>query len=410
MPTTQRCCRDDRGAEANVWPFQPSSPIEYSKVVSFRCCGGYLTSEDGHVETLYCPQTNGDGPDHVGDTPRGTVVAISHVWDPAHSPRYLTAPAPRTSDGKPDLTGLWTRFGATDDLKLDEAQPWARALIQQRSDNFFKDKPRYLCLPEAPTAFDVGVMRRILQTPAMIAILNDDLTYRQIFMDGRTPETEPNPGWMGYSVGRWDGDTLVVESAGFNDRIWLNDRGYRHTEALRMTERYRRIDFGHLEIEAILRDPAAYSHPLAFHATAQLAADTEMADTRCDPADSGRQHWTGTVSDAQASAVKLAPEILSKYVGVYKGVWAGRPRVVEITLSGETLFLAVGGTMPRPWLLNPKPPFPVADWDTTSSATNMASRQMSLKCTYLETISSKGKNNKTKIASCNKCHVAFLSR
>jgi len=257
----------------------------------------------------------------------------------------LTAPAPRTSDGTPDLTGLWTGFGGVADLKLDDAQPWARALIQQRTDNFGKDNPSYLCLPDGPTAAanPVEGFRRILQTPAIIAILYNDLTYRQVFMDGRKLETDPSPSWMGYSVGRWDGDTLVVDSVGFNDRTWLNNRGYPHTDALRMTERYRRIDFGHLEIQATLQDPGAYARPWTVRVAAQLAADTEMVDIRCDPAESGRQHWTGKISDVQKSAVNVAPEVLAKYVGVYKGVWARRPRVVEVTLSGDTLFLSVAG-------------------------------------------------------------------
>jgi hypothetical protein len=167
----------------------------------------------------------------------------------------LAAPAPRTSDGKPDFTGLWTGFGGVADLKIDDAQPWARALIQQRTDNFGKDNPRYLCLPEGPTAANAAeAFRRILQTPAIIAILDNDLTYRQIFMDGRKLEADPNPSWMGYSVGRWEGDTLVVDSVGFNDRTWLA-RNYPHTESLRMTERYRRTDLGHLELEAMFRTP-----------------------------------------------------------------------------------------------------------------------------------------------------------
>jgi hypothetical protein len=259
----------------------------------------------------------------------------------------LTAPAPRTSDRKPDLTGLWSGFNGVTDLKLDEAQPWAQTLIQQRVDNFGKDNPRYRCLPEGPTAVDgAGAMRRILQTPAMIAILYDDLAYRQIFMDGRALETDPSPSWMGYSVGRWDGDTLVVNSVGFNDRTWLA-RGYPHTEALRMTERYRRIDFGHLEIEASLQDSGAYSRPWTYRATAQLAADTEMIDTRCDPAESRQQHWIGTISDAQRSSVRVPPDVLAKYVGVYKGVWARQPRVVEVTLAGDTLFVSVAGGEPQ---------------------------------------------------------------
>jgi len=260
----------------------------------------------------------------------------------------LTAPAPRTADGKPDFTGLWAGFNGVDDLNLNDARPWARALVQQRADAFGKDNPRFLCLPEGPTAADLGgVTRRILQTSSMIAILHEDLTYRQIFVDGRKLETDPNPSWMGYSVGRWDGDTLVVESAGFNDRTWLG-RDYPHTESLRMTERYQRVDFGHLKIDARLEDPAAYSRPWTFHTTAQLAADTEMADTRCDPADAGRQHWTGNAAEAQSTAVKVTPEILAKYVGVYKGVWAGRPRVVEFTLSANKLFVAFEGGEPQP--------------------------------------------------------------
>jgi hypothetical protein len=260
----------------------------------------------------------------------------------------LTAPAPRTSDGKLDLTGLWTVLPGTTDLKLDDAAPWAQALVRQRAENFGKDNPRYLCLPEGPTASDGGgAMRRILQTPVLIAILYDDLTYRQIFMDGRALETDPSPSWMGYSVGRWDKDTLVVDSVGFNDRTWLA-RNFPHTEALRMTERYHRIDFGHLEIEARLQDPKAYSRPWTFHATAQLATDTEMVDARCDPADSRREHWTGSKSDAQKSGVKVAPEVLAKYVGVYKGVWARRPRVVEVTFSSDTLFVAVEGGEKQP--------------------------------------------------------------
>ena len=166
-------------------------------------------------------------------------------------------------------------------------------------------------------------------------------------MDGRKLEADPSPSWMGYSVGRWDGDTLVVDSAGFNDRTWLA-RNYPHTEALRMTERYKRIDFGHLEIEATLQDPGAYSRPWKFRVTAQFAADTEMVDMRCDPTEQGLQHWTGKISDAQRSAVKVAPEILAEYVGIYKGVWARRPRVVEMTLSGGTLFVSVGGGEPEP--------------------------------------------------------------
>jgi hypothetical protein len=141
----------------------------------------------------------------------------------------LSAPPPRTADGHPDLTGLWQTRGAggniaersIGDLKPADVQPWAQALVKQRTENYGKDNPHYKCLPQGPVYATLGGMKRFLQTPAMIAIFDDDLTYRQIYMDGRALETDPNPSWMGYSVGRWDGDTLVVESNGFNDRTWL---------------------------------------------------------------------------------------------------------------------------------------------------------------------------------------------
>lgn len=259
----------------------------------------------------------------------------------------LTAPTPRTADGKPDFTGLWTGFLGVDDLKLTDAKPWARDLVQKRAEAFGTENPRFRCMPEGPTAADLaGVTRRILQTPSMIAILHEDLTYRQIFMDGRKLEADPNPSWMGYSVAHWDGDTLVVESNGFNDRTWLN-RDYPHTENLRVTERYQRVDFGHLKIEARLEDPTAYSRPWTYRTTAQFAADTEMGDTRCDPADAGREHWTGNAAEAQSTSVKVAPETLAKYVGVYKGVWARRPRIVEFTVSGDRLYSAIEGGEPQ---------------------------------------------------------------
>src|SRR3984957_15382887 len=265
----------------------------------------------------------------------------------------LTAPAPRTPDGKPDLSGLW--YTAVDtavgnvavrnvgDLKPGDIQPWAQALLQQRAETFGKGNPRYRCLPEGPGYSTKGGMKRLLQTPAMIVILNEDLTYRQIFMDGRALEPDPNPSWMGYSVGHWDGDTLVVESSGFNDRTWLLD-GYPHTEALRMTERYRRSDFGHLEITVMFQDPGAYSKAWTVPVRAQLAADTEMLESVCNEnVDNGQEHWVGKLTDDEKSAVKVAPEIMAKYVGFYKGPYIQGPRTIEVSFSDGALFLSVNG-------------------------------------------------------------------
>jgi hypothetical protein len=147
-------------------------------------------------------------------------------------------------------------------------------------------------------------------------MLGEDLTYRQIFMDGRQLPKDPNPAWMGYSVGHWDGDTLVVESTGYNDRTWL-ENGYPHTEEMRVTERIQRKDFGHLEVENTYSDPKIYAKPWTMKIGAQFTADTELIEYVCAENEKDRTHLVGKNSDDTKRAVKLAPEILSKYVGTY---------------------------------------------------------------------------------------------
>src|SRR6187549_1847066 len=194
----------------------------------------------------------------------------------------LTAPAPRTADGKPDFTGVWTPSGgqgALDGLETlrvdpDAIKPWAREVIRQRAQDFFKSRPEFQCRPSGPEAESFEREKRILQTPAMIAILNPNQTYRQIFLDGRTLEPDPTAMWMGYSVGRFEGDTLVVESNGFNDRTWLNNVGLPHTEKLRVTERYRRPTLGRLDVEVTFTDPDAYNKPLTYSSRMRLVTDT----------------------------------------------------------------------------------------------------------------------------------------
>ena len=264
----------------------------------------------------------------------------------------LAAPAPRTADGKADLSGLWNRISPkysrniAADLKPGEIQPWAEALVQQRKENLGRDYMNVLCVPVGPgyvTAADStgAEMMKIVQTPGLVLILNPDLTYRQIFMDGRALESAPNPSWMGYSVGHWDGDTLVVESFGFNDRTWLDHDGHPHSEALRITERYRRRDFGNLDIEVTLSDPAVYAKPWTVAVRAELAPDTEILEWVCNEKPGGLEHWVGKASDERKLEVRVAPEVLAKYAGVYveqPRLWRLEPRVVEITVAGDTLF------------------------------------------------------------------------
>src|ERR1700694_3336457 len=266
----------------------------------------------------------------------------------------LPAPAPRPPDGKPDLSGLWNKISPkysrniAADLKSEDIQPWARALVEQRREDLGKDYMNVHCVPLGPgyatSADSTGAeMMKIVQTPGLILILNPDLTYRQIFLDGRALESAPNPNWMGYSVGHWDGDTLVAESFGFNDRTWLDHDGHPHTEALRMTERYRRRNFGNLDLEVTLLDPGAYARPWTVAVRAELATDTEMLEWVCNERGSSVEHWVGKASDEKKVEVKVPAEILTRYVGPYveqPRFWSRTlvPRIVEITVSGDTLF------------------------------------------------------------------------
>ncbi len=252
----------------------------------------------------------------------------------------LTAAAPRGPDGKPDLSGIWN--GDTIAARPDPTnlQPWVKELLDQRQQEYYKTRPFYQCLPSGPEAERFGGWKRVLQTPAAIAILNDDLTYRLIHIDGRTLEDNPAPSWQGHSVGRWEGDTLVVDSVGFNDKTWTSRYGVSHSEALRTTERYRRTDFGHLQLEVTYTDPKAYAKPWGFQATMKLRADTEMLEAICERSS---DHWSGTISDAANAAPSVPREVLAKYVGAYTGVYSGETRTLDVTLSGGQLMLKIVG-------------------------------------------------------------------
>ena len=252
----------------------------------------------------------------------------------------LNAPTPRGPDGKPDVTGIWNGPNPVARPDPANAQAWVNDVVRQQQRDYYRKRPYFQCLPSGPESARFSGWKRVLQTPTVIAILSDDLTYRVIHMDGRQLEKDMAPQWMGYSVGHWDGDTLVVDSVGFNDKTWLNDAGLPHTEALRMTERYRRPDFGHLQVEVTYTDPAAYVKPWGFTVEMALAPDTEMLESVCELSS---DHWAGNASDASSTAVTVPPDVLARYVGVYKGAWGGFPRTVEISLSGGQLIARIPG-------------------------------------------------------------------
>lgn len=261
----------------------------------------------------------------------------------------LTAPAPRTPDGKVDLSGMWQRTNnqkyrrnIAADLKPEEIQPWARELVAERQEDLGKDHMAVQCLPWGPSYATSERMFKIVQTPGLILMLDQDLTFRQIFMDGRPLEKDPNPSWMGYSVGRWEGDTLVVESFGYNDKTWLDTAGHPHSEGLRMTERYRRRDFGRMDIEVTLSDSAVYARPLTVTLNAELEPDTELLESVCNEgAHKSLENWVGKASDQSRSDVKVPPELLGKYAGTYveQDLWGPppHPRIIQISVSNGTL-------------------------------------------------------------------------
>ena len=252
----------------------------------------------------------------------------------------LTAPAPRTADGKPDLSGLWKNDGGdryynniAADLQVSDVAPSAHALFTKRSLEFGKDSMETLCLPLGPAYVTTRYRDfRIVQTPTLIVIAFDDGMHREIWMDGRSLEQDPNPTWMGYSVGRWDGEVLVVESNGYTDRSWLDFGGHPHTEELRITERYTRRTVGRIDVQVTMTDPKLYAKPIALTMPMKLLADTEMLEGFCENHHKSRERMTSTKA---ATLVQVPTSTLSRYVGTYDTVEDdGTKHVVTVTLDG----------------------------------------------------------------------------
>ncbi|HEY6340240.1 MAG TPA: hypothetical protein VIY49_02005 [Bryobacteraceae bacterium] len=206
----------------------------------------------------------------------------------------MSAAAPKTPDGKPDFSGIWVPADGKylPDLAVDGVevpfQPWDAALYKERQENHGKGRPSERCLTHGVTDFDaLATPRKIIQTPGLIAILFESYNHwRQIFLDGRPLPKTIQPVYMGYSVGKWDGDTLVVETAGFNDQGWLDDGGHPQTEALHVTERLRRPNFGHIDLQITIDDPGAYTKPWTVNLSGfNFLADEELMESICEDRD-----------------------------------------------------------------------------------------------------------------------------
>ena len=202
----------------------------------------------------------------------------------------LSAPAPRTADGKPDLSGIWR---GPDNKYLDNLaadgvdvpmRPWAQNVYREREENFGKDRPSGHCLPHSVTDFNAHFgIKKLIQSPGLLVVLFESYhSFRQIFTDGRPLPREREPAWFGYSVGKWEGDTLVVDTVGLNEKTWLDDSGHPHSEALHVIERFRRPDFGHLDLQMTIDDPKAYTKPWTVKFRWEFVPDTELLDWVCE--------------------------------------------------------------------------------------------------------------------------------
>jgi hypothetical protein len=163
-------------------------------------------------------------------------------------------------------------------------QPWAAELMKKRNAENSKDNPDAHCLPMGVMQFhNHGMPRKVIQAPGLMTIAYEaNYGLRYIFMDGRTlPSKDAQPWWYGYSVGRWDGDTLVVESTGFRDDQWLDIIGSPMTDAAKLTERFRRPNYGTLEIDVTIDDPKAYTKPWTVRVNQRLLADNELMEFIC---------------------------------------------------------------------------------------------------------------------------------
>ena len=204
----------------------------------------------------------------------------------------LGAALPRTPDGTPVLAGLWRPLGRivfdiTTGMKRGEAipyRPWAEQLFNERRANDARDDPTANCIVGGvPRSDFVPYPFKILESRGLVVILYEAVhSYRQIFTDGRSLPADPNPAWLGYSVGRWDGDVFVVETTGFNDHVWLDNAGRPATGSLRVTERFIRRDFGHMDIEITIDDPKTYTRPWTVIQPLELQPDNELIEYICN--------------------------------------------------------------------------------------------------------------------------------
>jgi hypothetical protein len=239
----------------------------------------------------------------------------------------LAAKTPRAPNGKPDLSGVWHVQPATvaemkrlygedvnaiqvPGMEIDTVskygfnifvdfkpadvpmRPEAAAILARRAGQSTEVLPSTHCLPLGiPLVTMLSEVSKIAQTQGLIVIMLEiNNGYRQIYTDGRKLPADPSPAWLGYSTGKWEGDTLAVDTIGFNDRGWLDIFGHPQSESMHITERYRRRDFGHMDVEYTFDDPKMYTRPFTVKVTHLLQADTDILENVCGENEKDRVH------------------------------------------------------------------------------------------------------------------------
>ena len=190
-------------------------------------------------------------------------------------------PTPKTRDGKPDLSGVWYP-GPDLEPEVPAMLPWAEELFKKRS-TAVGDDPRAQCLPSGIVRTHGLDLAKLVQTPALLVMLVESSVpgMRQVFLDGRRHPPNLEPSWLGHSIGRWEGDTLVIDTIGLNDRVWQDLVGHPQTEKAHVVERYRRPDLGHLDVEITIDDPGAYLRPWKVRRRLDLAPSEEILEYIC---------------------------------------------------------------------------------------------------------------------------------
>jgi hypothetical protein len=241
----------------------------------------------------------------------------------------LSAPAPRAPNGRPDLSGVWQAeptpademrriFGDVNSLSVpgDDPLTWSKYFLNLLADfkpeesplrpeaaekfrrltaNRGRESPTANCLPPGLPEADLGPLpHKIVQTPGLIVIMYEAFNgHRQIYLDRRKSPADPEPLWLGYSVGRWDKETLTVDSGGFNDKSWLDAFGHPHSEDLHIVERFRRRDFGHMDVQLTIEDPRMYTRPFTIKFTDLLVPDSDIGENFCAENEKDRAHIIG---------------------------------------------------------------------------------------------------------------------